>query len=302
MTSIRMIGVPLDFGASRRGVEMGPAALRIAQMAESLREIGHTVTDVGDIAVPERATVPAEVAGRGFLPIITRVCEELADETADAVAEGEVPLVLGGDHSLVAGSLAGAARHFASAGERVGCIYLDTHGDLHTPDTSLTGNVHGMPLAHLLGHGDARFRAISGPCPALRAEQLVLVGIRDLDPPERVAIREWGIACFTMRDIDEHGLREVMRRAIAIATSASDRLWVSCDLDWVDPDHAPGVGTPVRGGATYREAHLAMEMIADTGKLVGLDIVETNPILDERNRTAELAVQLAKSAFGHRIV
>lgn len=297
-----MIGVPLDFGASRRGVEMGPAALRIAQMAESLREIGHTVTDVGDIAVPERATVPAEVAGRGFLPIITRVCEELADETADAVAEGEVPLVLGGDHSLVAGSLAGAARHFASAGERVGCIYLDTHGDLHTPDTSLTGNVHGMPLAHLLGHGDARFRAISGPCPALRAEQLVLVGIRDLDPPERVAIREWGIACFTMRDIDEHGLREVMRRAIAIATSASDRLWVSCDLDWVDPDHAPGVGTPVRGGATYREAHLAMEMIADTGKLVGLDIVETNPILDERNRTAELAVQLAKSAFGHRIV
>lgn len=297
-----MIGVPLDFGASRRGVEMGPAALRIAQMAESLREIGHTVTDVGDIAVPERATVPAEVAGRGFLPIITRVCEELADETADAVAEGEVPLVLGGDHSLVAGSLAGAARHFASAGERVGCIYLDTHGDLHTPETSLTGNVHGMPLAHLLGHGDARFRAISGPCPALRAEQLVLVGIRDLDPPERVAIREWGIACFTMRDIDEHGLREVMRRAIAIATSASDRLWVSCDLDWVDPDHAPGVGTPVRGGATYREAHLAMEMIADTGKLVGLDIVETNPILDERNRTAELAVQLAKSAFGHRIV
>lgn len=297
-----MIGVPLDFGASRRGVEMGPAALRIAQMAESLREIGHAVTDVGDIAVPERATVPAEVAGRGFLPIITRVCEELADETADAVAEGEVPLVLGGDHSLVAGSLAGAARHFASAGERVGCIYLDTHGDLHTPDTSLTGNVHGMPLAHLLGHGDARFRAISGPCPALRAEQLVLVGIRDLDPPERVAIREWGIACFTMRDIDEHGLREVMRRAIAIATSASDRLWVSCDLDWVDPDHAPGVGTPVRGGATYREAHLAMEMIADTGKLVGLDIVETNPILDERNRTAELAVQLAKSAFGHRIV
>lgn len=302
MTRIRMIGVPLDFGASRRGVEMGPAALRIAQMAESLRTIGHTVTDVGDIPVPQRATVPVEIAGRGFLPLITRVCEQLAEETADAVAENEVPLVLGGDHSLVAGSLAGAARHWATRGERLGCIYLDTHGDLHTPETSLTGNVHGMPLAHLLGHGDPRLRSISGAAPALLAEHLVLVGIRDLDEPEKEAVRRWGIACFTMRDIDELGLREVMRRAIAIATAASDRLWVSCDMDWVDPDHAPGVGTPVRGGATYREAHLAMEMIADTGKLVGLDLVETNPILDQRNRTAELAVQLAKSAFGHRIV
>jgi arginase len=297
-----MIGVPLDFGASRRGVEMGPAALRIAQMAESLRTIGHSVTDVGDVAVPQRATIPAEVAGRGFLPLITRVCEELADETADAIAEGEVPLVMGGDHSLVAGSLAGAARHFGAGGEAVGCIYLDTHGDLHQPTTSLTGNVHGMPLAHLLGHGDERLRSIAGAKPALDPRHLALVGIRDLDPPERVAIREWGINCFTMRDIDEFGLREVMRRAITVATASSDRLWVSCDMDWVDPSDAPGVGTPVRGGATYREAQLAMEMIADTGKLVGLDLVETNPVLDERNRTAELAVQLAMSAFGHRII
>jgi arginase len=297
-----MIGVPLDFGASRRGVEMGPAALRIAQMAESLRTIGHSVTDVGDVAVPQRATIPVEVAGRGFLPLITRVCEELADETADAIAEGEVPLVIGGDHSLVAGSLAGAARYFGTRGEGVGCIYLDTHGDLHMPTTSLTGNVHGMPLAHLLGHGDQRLRSIAGSKPALDARHLALVGIRDLDPPERLAIREWGITCFTMRDIDEFGLREVMRRAITVATASSDRLWVSCDMDWVDPADAPGVGTPVRGGATYREAQLAMEMIADTGKLVGLDIVETNPVLDERNRTAELAVQLAMSAFGHRII
>jgi arginase len=302
MTDIRMIGVPLDFGASRRGVEMGPAALRIAEMAESLRSIGHTVTDVGDIPVPQRATIPPEVAGRGFLPLITRVCEQLADETADAIAEGEVPLVLGGDHSLVAGSLAGAARHFAARGEPVGCIYLDTHGDLHTPETSLTGNVHGMPLAHLLGYGDARFRTIAGSAPALSPKHLALVGIRDLDPPEKKAVRDWGITCFTMRDIDELGLGEVMARALAVAMAGSDRLWVSCDMDWVDPKDAPGVGTPVRGGATYREAHLAMEMIADTGKLVGLDIVETNPVLDERNRTAELAVQLAKSAFGHRIL
>ncbi len=281
---------------------MGPAALRIARMAESLRVIGHTVVDVGDVPVPQRATIPLEVAGRGFLPLITRVCEELADETADAVAEGEIPLVLGGDHSVIAGSFAGAARHFAAQGEPVGCIYLDTHGDLHTPGTSLTGNVHGMPLAHLLGHGDERLRSIAGALPALSAERLALVGTRDLDEPERQAVRDWGITCFTMRDIDEFGLHEVMRRAIAIATAASDRLWVSCDMDWVDPKDAPGVGTPVRGGATYREAHFAMEMIADTGKLIGLDIVETNPVLDEWNRTAELAVQLAKSAFGHRII
>jgi len=305
MTAIRMIGVPLDFGASRRGVEMGPAALRIARMAESLREIGHRVTDVGDIPVPQRATIPPAVAGAGFLPIITRVCAELADETADALGEGETPLVLGGDHSLVAGSYAGAARHFAARGERVGLLYLDTHGDLHTPATSLTGNVHGMPLAHLLGHGDAEFRAIAGDppgVPALGVSDLALVGIRDLDPPERQAIREWGLTCYTMRDIDEIGLSEALRRAIGAITASTDRLWVSCDMDWIDPDDAPGVGTPVRGGATYREAHLAMEMIADTGKLVGLDLVETNPVLDERNRTAELAVQLAKSAFGHRIV
>ncbi len=297
-----MIGVPLDFGASRRGVEMGPAALRIALMAESLRALGHEVTDVGDIAVPQRATIPAEVAGQGFLPLIAHVCEQLADETAEAIARGEVPLVLGGDHSLVAGSLAGGARHFATRGEPVGCIYLDTHGDLHTPATSLTGNVHGMPLAHLLGHGDSRFRSIAGRTPALAARHLALVGIRDLDAPERAAVRDWGITCFTMRDIDELGLREVMRRAIAVATAESDRLWVSCDMDWVDPEAAPGVGTPVRGGATYREAQLAMELVSDSGKLVGLDIVETNPVLDERNRTAELAVQLAMSAFGHRII
>jgi arginase len=300
-----MIGVPLDFGASRRGVEMGPAALRIARMAESLREIGHQVTDVGDIPVPERATIPSEVAGRGFLPIITRVCSQLADETADALAEGETPLVLGGDHSLVAGSFAGAARHFATRGERVGLLYLDTHGDLHTPTSSLSGNVHGMPLAHLLGHGDEQFRSIAATpdgAPALQVSDLVIVGLRDLDQPERAAIRAWGVSCYTMRDIDEIGLSEVMRRALAATTASTDRLWVSCDMDWIDPDDAPGVGTPVRGGATYREAHLAMEMIADTGKLVGLDLVETNPVLDERNRTAELAVQLAKSAFGHRIV
>src|SRR5476649_2536106 len=181
VTAIRMIGVPLDFGASRRGVEMGPAALRIAQMAESLRTLGHTVIDAGDVPVPQRATVPPDVAGGGFLPLITKVCEALAGETADTIAKGQVPLVLGGDHSLVAGSLAGAARYFATKNEPVGCIYLDTHGDLNTPETSETGNVHGMPLAHLLGYGDERLRSIAGKAPALSVGQLALVGIRDLD-------------------------------------------------------------------------------------------------------------------------
>jgi len=302
MANIRMIGVPLDFGASRRGVEMGPAALRIAEIADSLRVMGHTVTDVGDIPVPQRATIPDEVANRGFLGLITKVCEELADETADAIAEGEVPLVLGGDHSLVAGSFAGAARHFAGRRERLGCIYLDAHGDLHTPETSLTRNVHGMPLAHLLGHGDERMRTIAGREPALLPRDLALVGIRDLDEPEREAIRGWGITCFTMRDIDEHGLREVMRRAIAVATASSDRLWVSCDMDWVDPKDAPGVGTPVRCGATYREAHLAMEMICDSGRMTSMEVVEVNPVIDEVNRTADLAVELIMSAMGKRIL
>ncbi len=296
-----MIGVPLDYGASRRGVNMGPSALRIARISESLRSLGHTVVDAGDIQVPERATM-SHSSGLDFLPVITRVCEELADATAAAVAQGEVPLVLGGDHSLVAGSLAGAARHFATQGEKVGCLYLDTHADLNLPDASETGNVHGMPLAHLLGRGDERFRSIAGATPALDPSRTALVGIRDLDTFERRVIREWGIPCFTMRDIDELGLREVIGRAIALATHDGARLWVSCDMDWVDPDYAPGVGTPVRGGATYREAQLAMELIADSGQMIGLDIVETNPVLDERNRTAELAVQLAMSAFGHRII
>jgi arginase len=287
---------------------MGPSALRVADLARKLEALGHTVEADDDVSTPlpevllHRSTeLPGPVGA--FLPAITATCMELARVTADSIVAGAVPLTIGGDHSIAAGSIAGAAVALAQRGQRVGVIWLDAHGDANTPETSVSGNVHGMPLAHLLGHGDERFRSIAGlPRPALLPEHLALVGIRDLDPPEKDAVHAWGLHCFTMRDIDELGLREVMRRAIAIATASSDRLWVSCDMDWVDPKDAPGVGTPIRGGATYREAHLAMEMIADTGKLVGLDIVETNPILDERNRTAELAVQLAKSAFGHCIV
>lgn len=303
MTSVRIIGCPLDFGASRRGTDMGPSALRIARLAESLCDMRLGVEDVGDVAVPQRVTLPSDPSGRGFLATIAAVCADLAVRTAQAVRDGVVPLSIGGDHSLVAGSFAGVARAHAAHGQRVGCIYLDAHGDLHTPESSLTGNVHGMPLAHLLGHGDREFASIAElRSPALDAKHLVLVGIRDLDEPERQHIREWGITCFTMTDIDKQGLGAVMEQAIAIASRGTIGFHVSCDMDWIDPDDAPGVGTPVRGGATYREAHLAMEMIAESGRMTSLDMVEVNPVLDDRNRTAELAVQLAKSAFGHRII
>jgi arginase len=302
MARIRLIGVPLDLGASRRGVDMGPSALRIARLAPTLRELGHDVEDAGNLDVPERDAIPDIAGPLGFLATITAVCAELAAATARAVADGAVPLVLGGDHSLGAGSVAGVARAFRERGERIGCIWLDAHGDLNTPESTRSGNVHGMPVAHLLGHGDPALVHLCGGGPALDARHTVLVGIRDLDPAEREHARAWGVTVFTMRDIDERGLRSVMQDALTIAGTGTAGIHVSCDLDWVDPQDAPGVGTPVRGGATYREAHLAMEIIADSGKLVGMDLVEVNTVLDGNNRTAELGVGLAASAFGLRIL
>ena len=300
MTDIRMIGVPLDFGASRRGVDMGPSALRVAQLAERLRELGHTVADGGNVPVPDRAEFTCR--GAEFLPVIAAVCRGLAERTAAAVRDGALPLVLGGDHSLAAGSVAGVATALAERGGRLGLIWLDAHADIHTPDTSHTGNVHGMPLAHLLGHGDPRLAGIAAPGPAVRPEHVALVGVRDLDLPERRRIRELGVTAFTMRDVDERGLKAVMADALAVASRGTAGVHVSCDVDWIDPSDAPGVGTPVRGGATYREAHLAMELVSDAGLLVGMDVVEVNPVLDRHNRTAELAVDLVASAFGRRIL
>lgn len=302
MAHIRLIGVPLDLGASRRGVDMGPSAVRVARLAPTLRDLGHTVEDVGNLDVPERDAIPGVAGPLGFLRTITDVCRALADVTEAAVRDGAVPLVLGGDHSLGAGSVAGVARHFRRRGERIGCLWLDAHGDLNTPASTASGNVHGMPVAHLLGHGDPALVGLAGDGPALDPRHTVLVGIRDLDAPERRHAREWGVTVFTMRDIDERGLRSVMQEALTIAGTGTAGIHVSCDLDWVDPADAPGVGTPVRGGATYREAHLAMEIIADSGKLVSMDLVEVNPVLDDHNRTAELGVGLTASAFGLRIL
>lgn len=294
---IRLIGVPLDLGASRRGVDMGPSALRIADLAAKLERLGHTVIDEGNLIVPQRETVRTP---QSQFVAITDVCRALARHAADAIRNGEFPLVLGGDHSLAAGSIAGAATAMHERGERLGVIWLDAHGDLNTPATSLSGNVHGMPAAHLMGDGDAVLAGLSSATPAVRPEHFVYVGLRDLDPAEAARIREQGILAFTMRDIDERGLTAVMSQAIARASGGTGGIYLSCDADWVDPSEAPGVGTPVPGGATFREAHLAMEMLSDHGGLVGLDFVEINPVLDRRNQSAMLGVELIASALGKR--
>lgn len=298
--TVQIIGVPMDLGASRRGVDMGPSAMRLANLADQLIKLGMAVDDVGNVAVPDRASLPS--VPRARLAAITEVCEDIARRTAAAVRDGVRPLVIGGDHSLAAGSVAGTATALAERGARVGLIWLDAHADLNTPKTSHSGNVHGMPVAHLLGRGDERLSHLASVFPAVLPEHLVYVGLRDLDDAEKRVIQELGIRAFTMRDIDERGLRAVMDDAVRIATNGTGGIHVSCDADWIDPGEAPGVGTPVRGGATLREAHLAMEIIHDSGALVAMDLVEINPILDRENHTAELAAELIASAFGRRIL
>jgi arginase len=303
MSSIRIIGVPVDLGASRRGVDMGPSAVRYTDLREHIEKLGHDVDDIGNVSVPLREDA-ARGAQRGarYLGAITDVCTEVAARTRGALEEGRIPIVLGGDHSVSAGSVAGAAGFLRNKGERLGVVWVDAHGDLNTPATSRSGNVHGMPLAALLGHGDKAMVGISGGPPALRPSDVTLIGLRDLDIPERNHIKKWGLSAFTMRALDERGLRNVLEEAIAVATKDTAGIWVSFDMDVIDPEEAPGVGTAVPGGMTYREAHLAMEMLADTGKLVGLDLVEVNPVLDEHNRTAEIACELILSALGKRIL
>ena len=281
---------------------MGPSALRIAQLCEKLRDLGHDVDDAGNLEVARREDLTARGKNRSYLAAIIDVCRELAAETEAAVVEGYIPLTLGGDHSLAAGSVAGVASALHDRGERIGLIWLDAHADLHTPNSSETGNIHGMPLAHLLGHGDAELSSISRATPAVLAGNVALVGIRDLDPSEKQHVKDYGIRAFTMREIDERGLKAVMSDALGIALDGTAGLHVSCDLDWLDPYEAPGVGTPVPGGATFREGHLAMELIADSGKLLGIDLVENNPTLDLRNTTAELSVDLVRSLFGRKIL
>ena len=300
---IRVIGVPLDMGASRRGVDMGPSAMRVAGLEARLERLGHQVTDGGNIRVEIAETQSHGTDSARYLAEIAETCTRTAEAVVKTLEEGMTPLVLGGDHSLAAGSVSGVAEFYRRQGQKIGLIWIDAHSDINTPETSPSGNVHGMPLAALLGLGPAPLGEIFGYSPKVSAENTVLIGVRDIDSAERENIRRAGVAeVYTMRDIDERGMRTVMEEALRAAGRGTAGYHVSLDMDWIDPEDAPGVGTPVRGGATYREAHLAMEILADHGRLLSFEIVEVNPVIDEHNRTADLAVELACSAFGKKIL
>ncbi len=296
---IDLIGVPLDFGAGRRGVDMGPSAIRYAGLRLGLESLHHIVHDLGNVEVPVAETCPPGDPCLKYLEPIVAVAQRLADIVARSIGAGHVPLTLGGDHSLALGSVMGAAR-----GRRLGLIWLDAHGDFNTWETTPSGNIHGMPLAAIAGLGDERLVTLKGTEPVgakVAPSNIAIVGARDLDVDERTLLERAGVAVFSMEAVDRLGMCEAMRRAIAVATRGTDGIFLSVDLDAVDPVFAPGVGTPVPGGLTFREAHLAVELVADTGKFLGIELVEVNPILDTQNRTGLLAVQLALSAFGKRI-
>lgn len=300
--TIRVIGVPLDLGQSRRGVDMGPSAVRVAGLEARLEELGHVVEDAGniDVAIAEQRHEGDPHAK--YLKEITAICAKNAELVLETLDSGKIPIVLGGDHSVAAGTVAGVAEFYRRQNQKIGLVWIDAHTDINTPESSPSGNVHGMPLAALCGLGPSELANIFGFSPKVHPENCVLVGVRDIDFIEKENVRKAGIAVFTMRDIDERGMRTVMEEALRIAGRGTAGYHVSLDMDWVDPEDAPGVGTPVRGGATYREAHLAMEIIADHGRMLSFEIVEVNPVIDEHNRTAELAVELALSAFGKKIL
>ncbi len=300
---IRVIGVPLDMGASRRGVDMGPSAMRVAGLEARLEALGHRVTDSGNILVEIAETQAFGEPNARYLKQIAETCKRTGDAVIKTLEEGLTPFVLGGDHSLAVGSVSGVAEFYRRQDQKIGVLWIDAHSDINTPDTSPSGNVHGMPLAALLGLGPEPLSNLYGYSPKIAPENTVLVGVRDIDSAERANIRRAGIGeVYTMRDIDERGMRTVMEEALRAAGRGTAGYHVSLDMDWIDPEDAPGVGTPVRGGATYREAHLAMEIIADHGRMLSFEIVEVNPVIDEHNRTADLAVELSCSAFGKKIL
>jgi len=301
MRKVRLIGVPLDLGQERRGVDMGPSALRVAGLNARVEELGYQVEDAGNLAVPIREMQPSGDARAKYLEQIADTCRRQAAWVLEALEEGSLPLVLGGDHSIAVGTVAGVSEYYRRQGKQTGLIWVDAHSDMNTPETSPSGNIHGMPLACCLGFGPRELTHIFA-APAVSPRNAVLVGVRNIDPAEKRAVSECGLTVYTMRDIDERGLRRVMEEAIAIADRDTVGFAVSLDMDFLDASEAPGVGTPVRGGATYREAHLAMEMVADAGRMLSLEIVEINPVLDVANKTAALGVELAISALGKKIL
>ena len=294
--TVRILGVPMDMGQNRRGVDMGPSAIRYAGLQEHLQRLGYTVYDCGNLDVPVVEEVTEREPNARYVEAVAEVCNRIYQEILTCMAEDDFAIVLGGDHSISIGSVAAMARR-----RPTGVIWVDAHGDFNTPETSPSGNVHGMPVAALIGQGALSLVNVGYAGAKLQPSQIVMIGVRDLDPEERARLAESHISVFTMTEIDEHGIAEVTRRALD-RLNFMDVLHVSLDMDALDPEDAPGVGTPVRGGISYREAHLLMEILAHSGKVRSLDIVEINPILDERNQTAETAVALAASLLGKRIL
>ncbi len=299
---IAIIGAPMDLGAGRRGVDMGPSALRVAGLNEKIASLGYEVEDLGNIVVDQPESLPVGAENARYLPQIAHTCARLARMVEKAAENGRVPLVLGGDHSVAMGTVAGMSAVFHQRAEKIGLIWIDAHADMNTPESSPSGNVHGMPLACIVGLGPRELANLAGFCPMVSPENVAIVGLRSVDEIERQNVRGAGVHPFTMRDIDERGLRSVMEEAIGHATRGTGGFHLSFDMDAVDPQEAPGVGTPVRGGITYRESHLAMETICDAGAMTSIEVVEVNPVIDEVNRTALLAVELIMSAMGKRIL
>lgn len=302
MTDIKILGVPLDLGASRRGTDMGPSALRLTGVAARLAALGHAVEDLGNIDVPIAESSDIGDPTQRFATTIAGVCAALAQRTRAAVAANAVPLVFGGDHSIAMGAIGGVAAAQRAAGRTIGVIWVDAHADMNTPETTPSGNVHGMPLAAVQGKGPPLLTETAAAAAAIAPANVVLLGIRDLDPREKELVRQSGVTAITMADIDRDGMAAAAAQALAAAGAGTAGVYLSVDMDGIDPSIAPGVGTPVRGGLTYRESHLLMELVADSERLIGADIVEINPSLDERNATAELAAELVLSLFGRRIL
>ena len=303
MKTVHIIGVPLDLGGGRRGVDMGPSAFRIAGLGEQLAALGYTVVDKGDLPTPIPETQELRDEHKKYIREIAKVCQKLYQTALGSFDEGAMPVVLGGDHSLGAGSVAAAAEWGRRSKQLpIGLLWVDAHGDMNTPATSLSGNVHGMPLAALLGPEPAELSKIGTFAPKVLPEHTVLVGIRNLDEREKVAVRDSGVHVFTMKDIDRQGIASIVEQAVKLAGNGTAGIHVSFDMDVCDPQIAPGVGTPVKGGFDYREAHMVMEIVADSGLLTSLDLVEVNPTLDVRNATAQLGTELALSALGMKIL
>jgi arginase len=299
---VHVLGVPMDLGSGRRGVDMGPSAIRIAGLEPRLRELGHAVVDDGDVNIRHMEELKVGDVRARYLTEIARAAEVTCRRVERIVGRGHFPLVLGGDHSIAVGTVSGIAAHARREGKRVGLLWVDAHGDINTPETSPSGNIHGMPVAALMGYGPEKLTSIGGSSPKVDPSNVALVGIRSLDEGEKHRLKQTGVQVHTMSDIDRHGIHRVMKKALARVSDGTDFVHVSFDLDAVDPTVAPGVGTPVKGGLDYREAHLIMELLHDSGVMTSLEMVEVNPILDQGNASAAFAVELVQSGFGKRIL